>query len=58
MLTCLVTSHILPHRLQSLKHFPKMLSSSVYQSAGLAGLVKASMATSATQSPVFVPAAK
>uniref|UniRef100_A0A1J3DGD3 ADP/ATP translocase n=1 Tax=Noccaea caerulescens TaxID=107243 RepID=A0A1J3DGD3_NOCCA len=35
-----------------------MLSSSVYQSAGLAGLVKASMATQAAQSPVFVPAAK
>ncbi|KAL4440313.1 hypothetical protein ABPG75_003314 [Micractinium tetrahymenae] len=35
-----------------------MLSSSVYQSAGLAGLVKASMAAQGPQSPVFVPAAK
>lgn len=50
--------HLFPPCPQSFQHFPEMLSSSVYQSAGLAGLVKASMATQAAQSPVFVPAAK
>ncbi len=61
MLASSLLTQPLPHPSclpQSFQHFPKMLSSSAYQSAGLAGLVKASMATPAAQSPVFVPAAK